>query len=205
MHGRDPLVLGQLVGDVLDPFIRSAMLRVMYNNKEITNGTRLKQSAVVNPPRVEIGGGDEQTLYTLVSILNICTVCLEITKWIWLQRFHVSILLWWCHLKVMPFCRLGHSANFESLVNVLHYSSENAIMFFQANSLQIEAWWYPCLNKFNGQNVFIYLFLEQSNQKVFFLPRRSAMKLKPCLMMNNFKLEDTTYEGVGRYLSSRNA
>lgn len=82
MHGRDPLVLGQLVGDVLDPFIRSAMLRVMYNNKEITNGTRLKQSAVVNPPRVEIGGGDEQTLYTLVSILNICTVCLEITKWI---------------------------------------------------------------------------------------------------------------------------
>nr|QLM02185.1 flowering locus T 1C_1 [Miltoniopsis roezlii] len=68
MHGRDPLVLGQVVGDVLDPFIRSAMLRVMYDNKEITNGTRLKQSAVVNPPTVEIGGGDELTLYTLVMV-----------------------------------------------------------------------------------------------------------------------------------------
>nr|QLM02163.1 flowering locus T 1C_1 [Masdevallia wendlandiana] len=68
MHGRDPLVLGQVVGDVLDPFIRSAMLRVMYDNKEITNGTGLRQSAVVNPPRIEIGGEDEQTLYTLVMV-----------------------------------------------------------------------------------------------------------------------------------------
>nr|QLM02139.1 flowering locus T 1C_1 [Elleanthus aurantiacus] len=68
MHGRDPLVLGQVVGDVLDPFVRSAMLRVVFNNKEITNGTGLRQSAVMNPPRVEIGGDGEQTLYTLVMV-----------------------------------------------------------------------------------------------------------------------------------------
>ncbi|XP_020576920.1 protein FLOWERING LOCUS T-like isoform X2 [Phalaenopsis equestris] len=80
MHGRDPLVLGQVVGDVLDPFVRSAMLRVVYNNKEINNGTGLRQSAVVNPPRVEVDGEDEQTLYTLVRIIYICvcTVCLEV-------------------------------------------------------------------------------------------------------------------------------
>ncbi|RRT61593.1 hypothetical protein B296_00026696 [Ensete ventricosum] len=66
--GRDPLVLGQVVGDVLDPFTRSAAMRVMYNSKEIRNGTGLRQSAVVNKPRVEIEGNDRRQLYTLVMV-----------------------------------------------------------------------------------------------------------------------------------------
>lgn len=65
---RDPLVVGHVVGDVLDPFIKSAALRVLYNNKELTNGSELKPSAVAHEPRVEIGGHDMRTLYTLVSI-----------------------------------------------------------------------------------------------------------------------------------------
>ncbi|RZS19757.1 hypothetical protein BHM03_00052189 [Ensete ventricosum] len=65
--GRDPLVLGQVVGDVLDPFTRSAAMRVMYNSKEIRNGTGLRQSAVVNKPRVEIEGNDRRQLYTLIT------------------------------------------------------------------------------------------------------------------------------------------
>ncbi|THU62916.1 hypothetical protein C4D60_Mb01t10200 [Musa balbisiana] len=67
-QGRDPLVLGQVIGDVLDPFTRSAAMRVMYNSKEIRNGTGLRQSAVVNKPRVEIEGHDRRQLYTLVMV-----------------------------------------------------------------------------------------------------------------------------------------
>jgi len=64
---RDPLVVGHVVGDILDPFIKSASLRVMYNNKELTNGSELKPSQVANEPRVEIAGHDMRNLYTLVS------------------------------------------------------------------------------------------------------------------------------------------
>lgn len=67
IRGRDPLILGQIIGDVLDPFVRSANMRVLYNGKELTNGTGLRPSAVVHEPRVEIGGNDQRRLYTLVS------------------------------------------------------------------------------------------------------------------------------------------
>ncbi|CAN1217631.1 Protein HEADING DATE 3A [Linum perenne] len=63
---RDPLVVGRVIGDVLDPFTRSIPLRVIYfNNREINNGCELKPSQVVNQPRVDIGGDDLRTFYTL--------------------------------------------------------------------------------------------------------------------------------------------
>ncbi|PKA49948.1 Protein twin sister of FT [Apostasia shenzhenica] len=70
MHGRDPLVLGEVVGDVLDPFTRSATMRVVYNNSEITNGTRLRQSVVMTPPTIEIESNNWRgsKLYTLVMV-----------------------------------------------------------------------------------------------------------------------------------------
>nr|ATU06686.1 FT3 [Tulipa gesneriana] len=64
---RNPLVLNEVVGDVLDPFVKSATMRVVYD-KEITNGTRLSQLAVADEPRVEIGGHDVRTLYTFVMV-----------------------------------------------------------------------------------------------------------------------------------------
>lgn len=64
---RDPLVVGNVVGDILDPFIKSASLKVLYNNTELTNGSELKPSQVVNEPRIEIAGRDTRNLYTLVS------------------------------------------------------------------------------------------------------------------------------------------
>ena len=64
---RDPLVVGNVVGDILDPFIKSASLRVLYSNRELTNGSELKPSQVANEPRIEIAGRDMRTLYTLVS------------------------------------------------------------------------------------------------------------------------------------------
>nr|GME19124.1 protein HEADING DATE 3A-like [Ipomoea batatas] len=64
--GRDPLVVGMVVGDVLDPFTRSVGLRVIYNNREINNACELRPPHIVNPPRVEIIGGDDFcTFYTL--------------------------------------------------------------------------------------------------------------------------------------------
>jgi len=66
---RDPLVVGNVVGDVLDPFLKSASLRIIYNNKEVTNGSELKPSMVMNEARVEIGGRDMRTIYTLVSYI----------------------------------------------------------------------------------------------------------------------------------------
>nr|AGK89939.1 flowering locus T [Actinidia chinensis]AJA40932.1 flowering locus T [Actinidia chinensis] len=71
---RDPLVVGGVIGDVLEPFERSINLRVTYNSsnnsngREITNGCELRPSQVVNQPRVDIGGDDLRTFYTLVMV-----------------------------------------------------------------------------------------------------------------------------------------
>jgi protein FLOWERING LOCUS T len=54
----------------LDPFIKSATMRINYGDKEITNGTGLRASAVLNAPHVEIEGHDQTNLYTLVSDHN---------------------------------------------------------------------------------------------------------------------------------------
>ncbi|KAG0460261.1 hypothetical protein HPP92_023389 [Vanilla planifolia] len=66
---RDPLVVGNVVGDVLDAFIGSGDDGVIYGNKEVTNGSELKPSMVAKEPRVEIGGRyGARGLYTLVMI-----------------------------------------------------------------------------------------------------------------------------------------
>ncbi|XP_070665016.1 protein HEADING DATE 3A-like isoform X1 [Malus domestica] len=65
---RDPLVVGRVVGDVLDPFTRSVSLRVTYGTKEVNNGCELKPSEVVQQPRADIGGDDLRTFYTLVMV-----------------------------------------------------------------------------------------------------------------------------------------
>ncbi|KAK6231984.1 hypothetical protein SCA6_002057 [Theobroma cacao] len=65
---RDPLVVGRVIGDVLDPFTRSISLRVTFACREVNNGCELKPSQVVNQPRVDIGGDDLRTFYTLVMV-----------------------------------------------------------------------------------------------------------------------------------------
>lgn len=63
---RDPLIVGRVVGDVLDAFNRSVALRVSYSSREVNNGCEFRPSAVVNQPRVAIGGDDMRVFYTLV-------------------------------------------------------------------------------------------------------------------------------------------
>nr|DAD47269.1 TPA_asm: hypothetical protein HUJ06_017206 [Nelumbo nucifera] len=65
---RDPLVVGGVIGDVIDPFNRSISLRVTYNSRDVSNGCEFKPSAVVNQPRVDIGGDDLRTFFTLVMV-----------------------------------------------------------------------------------------------------------------------------------------
>ncbi|KQJ91786.1 protein HEADING DATE 3A [Brachypodium distachyon] len=60
---RDPLIVGNIVGDIVDYFDASARLRVLYGNREITNGSELKP--VANQPTVQITGRS-RSLYTLV-------------------------------------------------------------------------------------------------------------------------------------------
>ncbi|KAK7295826.1 hypothetical protein RJT34_18738 [Clitoria ternatea] len=67
--GSDPLVIGRVIGDVLEPFTSSVSLRVVYNNSsQVINCCELKPSQIVTQPRVEIGGDDFRTFYTLVMV-----------------------------------------------------------------------------------------------------------------------------------------
>uniref|UniRef100_N1QVK8 Uncharacterized protein n=1 Tax=Aegilops tauschii TaxID=37682 RepID=N1QVK8_AEGTA len=66
MASRDPLILGRIVGDVVDYFDASARLRVLYGDREITVGSELRPSQVASPPTMRITGRPG-SLYTLVS------------------------------------------------------------------------------------------------------------------------------------------
>ncbi|XP_074321181.1 protein VERNALIZATION 3-like isoform X1 [Silene latifolia] len=65
---RDPLVVGRVVGDVLDPFNRSVSLRATYNGRDVSNACEFSPSEVVTQPRVQVGGDDFRTCYTLVMV-----------------------------------------------------------------------------------------------------------------------------------------
>ncbi|KAI9113936.1 hypothetical protein K1719_015260 [Acacia pycnantha] len=65
----DPLVVGRVVGDVLDPFSRSVSMTVTYpNNREVLNSRELRPSQVASQPLIEVGGHDLRTFYTLVMV-----------------------------------------------------------------------------------------------------------------------------------------
>lgn len=66
MQRGDPLVVGRIIGDVVDPFVRRVPLRVAYAAREVSNGCELRPSAIADQPRVEVGGPDMRTFYTLV-------------------------------------------------------------------------------------------------------------------------------------------
>ncbi|GAU47635.1 hypothetical protein TSUD_137660 [Trifolium subterraneum] len=65
---RDPLVVGGVIGDVLDPFQTSIPITVSYHGKEVNNGAQFKPSQVVNQPRIIVGGNDLRNFYTLVMV-----------------------------------------------------------------------------------------------------------------------------------------
>ncbi|KAM5559508.1 CEN-like protein 2 [Rosa sericea] len=62
----EPLVVGRVIGDVLDYFTPTTKMIVTYNTKLVFNGHELFPSAVTAKPRVEIQGGDMRSFFTLV-------------------------------------------------------------------------------------------------------------------------------------------
>lgn len=64
----EPLAVGRVIGDVLDVFSPSVRMEVMFSsNKQVYNGHELMPASVCVKPRVEIGGDDMRSSYTLVS------------------------------------------------------------------------------------------------------------------------------------------
>ncbi|KAL3839802.1 hypothetical protein ACJIZ3_024393 [Penstemon smallii] len=62
----DPLLVGRVIGDVLDSFTQSMKICIRYGNKQVFNGYEFYPSAVTAKPKVEVQGGDLRTFYTLV-------------------------------------------------------------------------------------------------------------------------------------------
>ncbi|PON49335.1 Phosphatidylethanolamine-binding protein PEBP [Parasponia andersonii] len=65
----EPLVVGKVVGDVVDMFSPAAEFTVHYGPKQVSNGCEIKPSAAIDKPKVQILGPRNQTnLYTLVMV-----------------------------------------------------------------------------------------------------------------------------------------
>ena len=63
----DPLVVGGVIGDVLDMFVPAVELVVQYGAKQVANGCEIKPSVAAQRPRVYIPGLISlDNLYTLV-------------------------------------------------------------------------------------------------------------------------------------------
>jgi hypothetical protein len=63
----EPLSVGRVIGEVVDIFNPSVRMNVTYSTKQVANGHELMPSIVMNKPRVDIGGDDLRSAYTLVS------------------------------------------------------------------------------------------------------------------------------------------
>ncbi|KAI4330006.1 hypothetical protein MLD38_028320 [Melastoma candidum] len=61
----DPLVVGRVIGDVVDVFVPSVTMSVDYAAKHVTNGCDIKPSAAESPPHVQICCSPEER-YTLI-------------------------------------------------------------------------------------------------------------------------------------------
>ena len=74
----ESLVVGRVIGEVLDFFSPCVNMVVTYNsNKLVFNGHEIYPSAVVSKPRVEVQGGDLRSFFTLVSS-QILDPCLQV-------------------------------------------------------------------------------------------------------------------------------
>ncbi|XP_074267497.1 CEN-like protein 2 [Silene latifolia] len=61
-----PLIIGRVVGDVIDPFHPTVRMSVTYNTKQVCNGHELLPSSVTLKPRVQVHDGDMISFFTLI-------------------------------------------------------------------------------------------------------------------------------------------
>jgi hypothetical protein len=66
----EPLVVGKVIGEVIDNFNPTVKMTVTYgSNKQVFNGHEFFPSAVLSKPRVEVQGDDMRSFFTLVGSL----------------------------------------------------------------------------------------------------------------------------------------
>ncbi|KAL6909756.1 hypothetical protein ACP4OV_001415 [Aristida adscensionis] len=61
----DPLVVGRVIGDVVDLFVPTVAMSVRFGRKDLTNGCEIKPSVAAAAPAVQIAGRVND-LFTLV-------------------------------------------------------------------------------------------------------------------------------------------
>ncbi|KAH7351567.1 hypothetical protein KP509_19G003400 [Ceratopteris richardii] len=63
----EPLIVGRVIGDVIDNFAPTAEMLVQYPIRQVSNGCEIKTTGLVDRPRVHIRGSFD-SLYTLVMV-----------------------------------------------------------------------------------------------------------------------------------------
>ncbi|RLN11531.1 hypothetical protein C2845_PM09G10090 [Panicum miliaceum] len=61
----DPLVVGRVIGDVVDLFVPTVAMSVRFGTKDLTNGCEIKPSIAADAPAVQIAGRAND-LFTLI-------------------------------------------------------------------------------------------------------------------------------------------
>nr|BAX00859.1 MOTHER OF FT AND TFL1-like protein [Ficus carica] len=65
----EPLVVGKVIGDVVDMFSPAVEFTVRYGAKQVSNGCEIKPSATADHPKAQIlGPPNPSNLYTLVMV-----------------------------------------------------------------------------------------------------------------------------------------
>ncbi|KAJ9690263.1 hypothetical protein PVL29_012757 [Vitis rotundifolia] len=65
----EPLVVGKVIGDVVNMFTPAAEFTVHYGSRQVANGRMIPPSAAVDKPKVQIHGHSlSSNLYTLVMV-----------------------------------------------------------------------------------------------------------------------------------------
>lgn len=66
----DPLVIGRVIGDLVDDFTTTMKMSVTYNTKQVYNGHEFFPSSLTTKPKVQIHGGDMRSFFTLVQLFH---------------------------------------------------------------------------------------------------------------------------------------
>ena len=115
----DPLVVGRVIGDVIESFSPTVKMTVTYNSnvkdvksnssqgqslKQVYNGHELFPSAVTMKPKVEVHGGDMRSFFTLVYIFLCLAIYIYIYNFFFLS-FFLGLSIYYHALIEFPYCR----------------------------------------------------------------------------------------------------
>ncbi|XP_054792196.1 protein MOTHER of FT and TFL1-like [Prosopis cineraria] len=68
----EPLAVGKVIGDVVDPFVPELKLTVQFGSKQVMSGCEIKPSLAADRPRVRLmspsNNNNASNLYTLVMV-----------------------------------------------------------------------------------------------------------------------------------------